>query len=101
KMFSDGLYGGKEGARRAARKFKRTILRRLPRRKFVGLGYRFTIRKAFSADTPSSTPKIPARNLPVAPRSSHQPPSELRICLSRFHTCQVRARQKPRLCIAR
>ncbi len=38
KMFSDGLYGGKEGARRAARKFKRTILRRLPRRKFVGLG---------------------------------------------------------------
>src|SRR5438552_18725798 len=43
KMFSDGLYGGKEGARRAARKFKRTILRRLPRRKFVGLGSRFTI----------------------------------------------------------
>src|SRR5438552_11844839 len=38
KMFSDGLFGGKEGARRAARKFKRTILRRLPRRKFVGLG---------------------------------------------------------------
>jgi hypothetical protein len=37
KMFSDGLYGGKEGARRAARKFKRTTLRRLPRRKFVGL----------------------------------------------------------------
>src|SRR6476659_4969779 len=36
KMFSDSLHGGKEGARRAARKFKRTTLRRLPRRKFVG-----------------------------------------------------------------
>jgi hypothetical protein len=38
KMFSDSLYGGKDGARRAARKFKRTTLRRLPRRKFLGLG---------------------------------------------------------------
>ena len=38
KMFSDSLYGGKEGARRAARKFKRTIQRRLPRRKFLGPG---------------------------------------------------------------
>jgi hypothetical protein len=37
RMFSDSLYGGKEGARRAARKFKRAALRRLPRRKFVGL----------------------------------------------------------------
>ena len=36
KMFRDSLHGGKEGARRAARKFKRTTLRRLPRRKFVG-----------------------------------------------------------------
>jgi len=34
KMFSDG---GKEAARRAARKFKQATLRRLPRRKFVGL----------------------------------------------------------------
>ena len=37
RMFSDSLYGGKKGARRAARKFKRATLRRLPRRKFVGL----------------------------------------------------------------
>jgi hypothetical protein len=37
RMFSDSLYGGKEGARRAARKFKRATLRRLPRRKSVGL----------------------------------------------------------------
>ena len=35
KMFSDSLYGGKEGARRAARKFKRLVVRRLPRRRFV------------------------------------------------------------------
>jgi hypothetical protein len=36
KMFSDSVYGSKKAARRAARKFKRTALRRLPRRKFVG-----------------------------------------------------------------
>src|SRR5437016_6918116 len=36
KMFSDNVYGGKQAARRAARKFKRTMLRRLPRRKFLG-----------------------------------------------------------------
>ena len=36
KMFSDSVYGGKLKAKRAARKFKQTALRRLPRRKFVG-----------------------------------------------------------------
>ena len=36
KMFSDSIYGGKEGARRAARKFRRTAIRRLPKRKFLG-----------------------------------------------------------------
>jgi hypothetical protein len=36
KMFSDTIYGGKEAAKRAARKFKRATMRRLPRRKFVG-----------------------------------------------------------------
>ena len=36
KMFSDSVYGGKEAARRAARKFKRSAVRRLPQRKFVG-----------------------------------------------------------------
>ena len=35
-MFSDSIYGGKEAARRAARKFKYTAMRRLPKRKFVG-----------------------------------------------------------------
>jgi len=32
KMFSDSVYGGKEGARRAARKFKRSALGDLPAR---------------------------------------------------------------------
>jgi hypothetical protein len=36
RMFSDSVYGGKEAARRAARKFKRKTLRRLPKRRFVG-----------------------------------------------------------------
>jgi hypothetical protein len=36
KMFSDSVYGGKEAARRAARKFKRSIMRHLPKRRFVG-----------------------------------------------------------------
>jgi hypothetical protein len=36
KMFSDSIYGGKEGARRAARKFKRSAMRKLPRKKSGG-----------------------------------------------------------------
>ncbi len=36
KMFSDSICGGKEGARRAARRFRRAAMRRLPKRKFVG-----------------------------------------------------------------
>jgi hypothetical protein len=36
KMFSDSIYGGKEAARRAARKFKKATLRRLPQRRFIG-----------------------------------------------------------------
>ena len=33
KMFSDSLYGGKNGARRAARKFKQKALGRAPKRR--------------------------------------------------------------------
>ena len=40
RMFSDSLYGGKEGARRAARKFKLKALGRAPKR-----GARSTSRK--------------------------------------------------------
>lgn len=36
KMFSDSICGGKQAARRAARKFKRAAMRRLPQRRFVG-----------------------------------------------------------------
>src|SRR5436190_6524484 len=36
KLFSDSGYGGKEGARRAARKFKRSAMADLPARVFRG-----------------------------------------------------------------
>ena len=36
KMFSDTVYGGKESARRAARKFKRAAMADLPERVFRG-----------------------------------------------------------------
>ena len=36
KMFSDSLYGGKEGARRAARKFRNSTLRKLPKKRAGG-----------------------------------------------------------------
>ncbi len=36
KMFSDSIYGGKNGARHAARRFRRKAMRRLPKRKVVG-----------------------------------------------------------------
>lgn len=37
KMFSDAVYGGKEGARKAARKHRRSVLGDLPERSFRGL----------------------------------------------------------------
>ncbi len=36
RMFSDTIFGGKEGARRAARKFKRAAMAELPARVFRG-----------------------------------------------------------------
>lgn len=36
RMFSDTIFGGKEGARRAARKFKRSAMAELPARIFRG-----------------------------------------------------------------
>lgn len=38
KMFSDAIHGGKEAARRAARKHRRSILGNLPDRSFRGFG---------------------------------------------------------------
>ena len=46
KLFSDSGYGGKEGARRAARKFKRQAMAKLPARVFRGpLGAKKRTRK--------------------------------------------------------
>jgi hypothetical protein len=36
KMFSDSLYGGKEGARRAARKYRNSTIRKLPKKRAGG-----------------------------------------------------------------
>lgn len=36
RLFSDTLYGGKEGARRAARKFRRSAMADVPERVFAG-----------------------------------------------------------------
>jgi hypothetical protein len=36
RMFSDSLYGGKEGARRAARKFRNSTIRKLPKKRAGG-----------------------------------------------------------------
>jgi hypothetical protein len=38
KMFSDAVYGGKEAARRAARKHRSSVLGKLPQRSFRGFG---------------------------------------------------------------
>ncbi|MEP6937487.1 MAG: hypothetical protein ABI871_05395 [Chthoniobacterales bacterium] len=38
RMFSDAIYGGKESARRAARKFKRSVMNDLPERASRGFG---------------------------------------------------------------
>src|SRR5579885_1244955 len=67
KLFSDSVYGGKRAARRAARKFRDAVLRRLPRRKPVGL------RSARA--TPLRTPRPPERAEAVGeiPRSPGRP----------------------------
>src|SRR5947199_10549577 len=36
KMFSDSLYGGKEGARRASRKFRNSTVKKLPKKRAGG-----------------------------------------------------------------
>jgi len=86
RMFSDNVFGGKQAARRAARKFKQSMLRRLPRRKFLG-GYTVRARNGFSADTLSRILEIPARNRRVWPTSSHQSRPAQKMRLSQFHTC--------------
>jgi hypothetical protein len=53
RLFSDSGYGGKEGARRAARKFKRAAMSDLPARVFRG---------------PKSASKPPRRKQPAKPK---------------------------------
>src|SRR5436189_6479760 len=68
RMFSDNVYGGKQAARRAARKFKQSMLRRLPRRKFLG-GSTLPVTNAFSSRTACHTIKRRAPKPPVTPIS--------------------------------
>jgi hypothetical protein len=62
KMFSDQIYGGKESARRAARKFKRTAMSDLPDRVFAGPTKRAAGAKKSTAvkGKPASTKKAAA-----------------------------------------
>ena len=59
KMFSDTVYGGKESARRAARKFKRAAMSDLPERIFRG---------PISAAKAARTSKSKAKAKPAAKR---------------------------------
>ncbi len=54
KMFSDAIHGGKESARRAARKFRKSAMGDLPERIFRG--------PLSGDDAPSRKPKTRARN---------------------------------------
>ena len=91
KMFSDVIYGGKEGARRAARKFKRSAIAELPARVFRG-----TIASEPAA---ARTPRQPASNAmprlhgekprPEADPASARPPRQ------RSSIQQSRARSHP------
>ncbi|HMJ06404.1 MAG TPA: hypothetical protein VK474_09145 [Chthoniobacterales bacterium] len=58
KMFSDTIYGGKESARRAARKFKRSAMLELPERLFRGplRAKKTSAAKAKSAKKPAAAP---------------------------------------------
>lgn len=55
RMFSDTIFGGKEGARRAARKFRRTAMAELPERVFRGPVGAEKVRRVSKAK--SSTPQ--------------------------------------------
>lgn len=61
KMFSDMVFGGKEGARRAARKFKRTTMAELPTRVFRGRA-----EKKSAVKTPSATRSAAKKSRPAA-----------------------------------
>ena len=58
RLFSDNGYGGKEGARRAARKFRKEALGDLPERVFLGPG---AAKKAMGKKKPAKGSKKSAR----------------------------------------
>ncbi len=57
KMFSDTIYGGKEAARRAARKFKKSAMADLPERIFRGPVSAETTRSSKSTKSSKSATK--------------------------------------------
>src|SRR5207247_9890598 len=88
RMFSDNVYGGKQAARRAARKFKKSMLRRLPRRKFLG-GLILGGRKSISVGTPSNIVKSLVTNSSVTPRATRQLCAARNTPLVPFLLCSV------------
>ena len=61
KMFSDTIYGGKESARRAARKFKKSAMADLPERIFRGPVSAETTRGSKSAKSTKSSKSAKSR----------------------------------------
>ncbi len=69
RMFSDTIYGGKEQARRAARKFKREAMQRLPERVFRGPVSAEKARGGKSAASKSGKSKSGAKAVSAAKKS--------------------------------
>jgi hypothetical protein len=67
KMFSDAVHGGKESARKAARKFRREVLGELPPRSVRGFG---SARGRKSAGKKRPASRKPAAKKPAAKRAA-------------------------------
>ncbi len=70
KMFSDTIYGGKESARRAARKFKKSTTLALPERIFRGPGMKKTKPAAKSKAKSATKSKPPVKSKAKAKASA-------------------------------
>lgn len=69
KMFSDTVYGGKESARRAARKFKRAAMADLPDRVFRGpVSVEAPRGKSKSRSQPKASSKSTAKRTATKPK---------------------------------
>jgi len=69
RMFSDSVFGGKESARRAARKFKREVMKDLPERIFRGPISAAKARKVKAKSKPLSKAKPKPKPKGAAQRS--------------------------------